>query len=472
MKILKECNKKTLGELKSYLDRYEKDGLKLRPVKFLISRPVKSGMLYYNTLTEGLIYLNDAEAFPETGSEISSFPPELFETGFMVPEDFDEFAFVDDIRYFEELKNSLKTPYRLFYVYPTTGCNARCFYCFEEGIPVRKMSTETAEKTAAFIIRNAGNSPVRIFFFGGEPTTEPAVIDFICERLNMENVKFTSVFKTNGYLLSEEKLKIMAEKYHTALIQIPIDGTEESYNKTKAYVNTKPGESAFKKVLSNIGLALSSGIDVDIRLNIGLHNAKEVPDILKTLVSSYGKYPSFGIFPQVLNEGGKEFYTEEERTLLFRIQKESYRYLLDHGVRFGQNRFRLPEFKRNSCMADSPECIGITPEGLLSKCPENIHHDKFCGSVYDTGECAELNTGDTPEKYMGYTASDFKNNADYFSIKKERTECGNCAFYPSCVILANCIGRQNPCNDAHKDFRLWKTEECMDYLFRMSESEN
>jgi sulfatase maturation enzyme AslB (radical SAM superfamily) len=30
----------------------------------------------------------------------------------------------------------------------TTGCNARCFYCFEEGVEIKTMSSRTAEQVA------------------------------------------------------------------------------------------------------------------------------------------------------------------------------------------------------------------------------------------------------------------------------------------------------------------------------------
>ncbi len=441
MNIQKPSNPNTCRILNSRI--LEKDGL-FRPVRFCVEERNDTEVLLYNTLTEGMIALSPEEyaAFKEISPLSSDLRKSLAENGFLVPKDFDEYAFVDDCRTFTELKNSLAQDFRIFYIYPTTGCNARCFYCFEEGIPVRRMSMETAEKTAEFIIQNTKDAKVRITWFGGEPTTGIPVIDFICERLNRAGIDFYSVFKTNGYLLDDALLSKFTKEYHTTLIQIPIDGIKETYDQTKAYVNVPAGESAFDRVILNIGKALNAGIRVDIRLNIGMHNAKEVPEILEFLASRFGNNPAFGIFPQVLNEGGTDTYTAEERNALFEIQKDSYRYLITHHVRFGQNRFRLPDFKCHSCMADSPECVGISPEGYLSKCPENINHANFFGSVYD------------PEKRLD-------ENIDCFMKKQDREECRACIFYPSCCTLENCIGRKNPCSDAHRDFRLWKTREFM-----------
>ncbi|MCR5543364.1 MAG: radical SAM protein [Eubacterium sp.] len=449
MNILKSCNEKTRLELTSITlnstDNY-------RPIRFLVYHPVEAGVLVYNTLTEGAFFLNQTEEqeFKTVGPLSSELRKVLGNNGFLVPDGFNELTFVDDLRFYEELRNCLPVNFRRFHIYPTTGCNARCYYCFEEGLPVRHMSKETAEKTADFIIRNSGKEPVQITWFGGERTTAFPIIDLISSRLNDSGIPFTSVFKTNGYLLTEDTYYKSKEVYHTTLIQIPIDGTGETYNKTKSYINVPADTDPFKRVMNNIENLLNYGISVDIRLNIGMHNISEIPVILETLVLRFGDNSAFGIFPQVLNEGGTNTYTPEERKMLFQVQKESYRYLTDHHVRIGQNRFRLPSLRRFCCMADSPVCVGITPEGKLSKCPENINHSHFFGSVLNPEEISE-------------------ENIEYFQDKKTPEKCRECIFYPSCMALTKCIARQNECSDAHKDFRLWKTKAYLENLYLSSE---
>ena len=102
-------------------------------------------------------------------------------------------------------------------IFPTTDCNARCFYCFELGRSRIKMSIETAQKVVQYIKAHCGGKKVNISWFGGEPLFHQEAIDTICDGLRAEGVEFASTMVSNGYLfklpLTERKPYIIKPKH-------------------------------------------------------------------------------------------------------------------------------------------------------------------------------------------------------------------------------------------------------------------
>ncbi len=70
----------------------------------------------------------------------------------------------------------------------TSKCNARCIYCYEEGVLQSNMSMETAEKTAEVLCTS--KSPVGITWFGGEPLLKTELIQRITEILRENHKEF------------------------------------------------------------------------------------------------------------------------------------------------------------------------------------------------------------------------------------------------------------------------------------------
>ena len=434
MEILREADRRLIEQY-SALGPFKG---KLRPLAFLVKFKEEDGdfLRIYNVLTGGALRLREEELKTEEKFLAASL--------FLVPEDFDEYAFVDELRLYYYLKNSAKQFIGNFFIYPTTGCNARCFYCFEEGIKPRIMSRETALKTAGYIISHAGKNPVRIKWFGGEPAMCLDVIRLISEKLGEAGVSFTSKMNTNGYLLNEENIRILRDICMLRTVQIPVDGMGEDYDLTKNYVGVPKECSPWEKIIANVESLLKAGIQVDIRLNIGMHNKDKIPEILEFLIGKYKQYEKFTIFPQVLNEGGQDFYAEDERNVLFEVQKEAYKKCVGEGITISQNRYSLPSLKLHSCFADDGSWVGISPEGRIHKCPENINNENYFA-------CLGEETTDQAKMDMYYEVNSWD-------------ECRKCAFYPSCVNLKECVARQKKCLKCHRDFRKWKTEQILSGL--------
>lgn len=421
----------------------------LRPTAFMVREACDNGELVFNTFTGELILLepNEAEAvFTLDGAEsagMTGLKRALSSRAFLIPKSFDEFGFIDELRFISELKNKRGDFRNKYYIYTTTGCNARCYYCFEEGVYARSMSRETALKTADYIIDNSGGHRLFLTWFGGEPLYNSEVIDIICERLQSSGCEFESIIKSNGYLFEKERIALYKQKYRLSFVQIPLDGIEGAYNSTKAYIDVPEGIDPYLRVIDNILALLENGVKVDIRLNIGPNNVQDLSPILFELKSRFSSFANFAVYPQVLNEGASNAFSIDERRRLFEAQKNAYVYCLENGIKLARGRYSLPVFKLHSCLADDPCAAGILPEGLLCKCPENPNTTHIFGNVFEAA-----GNESSAEKAVFYEKHDWKS-------------CRLCPFYPNCVNLRLCAARGRECDEFHRDFRLWKVRRIM-----------
>lgn len=423
-------------------------GAKLRTSAFTVAEQCEEGVLVFNTLTGELILLEPheyrifTEECPEK-ADMDGVAGELARRLFLLPAEIDEFAFVDDLRFMYELKQKKRSRQHKYYIYTTTGCNARCPYCFEEGVRPRTMNKETALRAAEYMIECSGGQKLFLVWFGGEPLMNKAAMDAICERLRGSGVEFESIIKTNGYLFEPEGIAEYRSRCNLSFAQIPLDGMGEEYNGTKAYVNVPEGTDPYLRVMENIRSLLESGIRVDVRFNIGLKNASETAAILSELKRRFSSYEGFAVYPQVLNEGAFSAFTAIERRMLFEAQKSAYVFCRENGIRIARGLYSLPSLKLHSCFADDPRFAGISPEGKLCKCPENPNSPHIFGDIFEGP--ANENEG---EKAVVYEKHDWQC-------------CRRCPFYPNCVNLRLCVARGRECDEFHRDFRLWKVKRIM-----------
>jgi radical SAM protein with 4Fe4S-binding SPASM domain len=105
----------------------------------------------------------------------------------------------------------------------TSRCNLRCAYCFENSRSGSAMSWVVAR--AALDAALSPRGPVRVVFFGGEPTLEFATIRravaHVAARRALRRVRFVLV--TNGTRLGAEEIAFLVR--HRIETQISFDGT-------------------------------------------------------------------------------------------------------------------------------------------------------------------------------------------------------------------------------------------------------
>lgn len=372
----------------------------------------------------------------------NSFYKYLIENWFIVPVEFNEHKFCAQIK--ETLK-IFKQPKDLseYIIFTTTDCNARCFYCYENGVRKFPMSEETAHKVAKYIIEKTGSSIPTLRWFGGEPLYNEKVIDIISEDLSNAGISFKSSLITNGYLIDEEKIIKAKDKWNVFYAQISLDGTEKVYNKAKNYIYEN-GESPYIRVLNNIQHLLDAGIGVLIRLNMGLHNYEDLKDLVQVLCNRFGNRDDnlCSVYFAMLFDFSHE-RPKEERTLLVNHIIEQEEILRENNL----VRIKLPKIMSiNHCIADGGKGCTITPDGKVGICEHHVA-DEFWSDINDS--------------YRDESVLErWKELADFVP------ECETCSLFPNCLKLKHCPENDSVCDDDNRRLLHYRLQRSMKLYYK------
>lgn len=139
----------------------------------------------------------------------------------------------------------------------TQNCNLRCKYCVYSGSYVnrthnnKRMSWETAKKAIDFFYAHSTNNNYLTFgFYGGEPLLEfeliKKIVSYVKDLFKGKGKLFT--ITTNATLLTEEKIKFLAENNFNLVISL--DGPANVQNKNRIFADEHKG--TFKTVMNNL----------------------------------------------------------------------------------------------------------------------------------------------------------------------------------------------------------------------------
>ena len=400
-------------------------GTHYRRTKHCIDIICDESRLLYHTLTGELLLLRD-------DIDKTKVEDDLIRSRFLVPEETDECRFADDFRSFLKLINPDKKNKTTFTILTTTDCNARCFYCYEMGRKRISMSMKTAREAASYIAEASMGEPVKIHWFGGEPLYNIPAIDTILSGLKERGVEYISTITTNGYYFDKTIAEKAKQEWHTQLVQITLDGTEQIYNTTKSYID-KDHLNPYLKVMENIGYALAEGMKVCIRLNLDQRNAEDLFSLCDELSAKFGRRDNLIVnlaFLQALEGEIHPFPSEEEAASCFLAL---YDKLIELGLNSPERLER--RIRANKCMADNLSSEVILPDGKLGRC-EHFSESEIVGSMED-GVCDE----DLVHSWM--------------EIAEPFDPCRECAIYPRCINLKKCDWNRNGCPES---IRIVRTE--------------
>ena len=396
--------------------------------KYIVSQPLDDKeMLLYSTLSTSILTLengmfhdifeaHDFAAYPDECAELA-------EMGFLFTGEPDA-----QLRELEKIRKEIvETDHGItaITIATTMDCNARCYYCFENGAIRNPMSLETAAAVADFLIDNCTEKELYISWFGGEPLMGTDVIELITDRLLDAGISVESTITTNGILI-DEALVARFRHWNVTRVQITLDGLKEKYNRIKNY--DLDIDDPFERIMENIELVISSGISVHLRVNYKSDDYHEVHETMAYLHERFGQYDRLYLYgapldlPQI--KGYSEF-DEDEGNIFLQVLSDS----LEHGyendelnlasLRVSEDynpylgELMLAPFPANCFMVNKNRYV-IDDAGRLYKCQKHLGKPEFsCGDVFSG-----------PVRNSIY---------DHYVTEKLHDErCGECCMLPIC----------------------------------------
>lgn len=385
------------------------ENVKYRPSVYTIMYSVEDGAVYLNTLTKQIVLIENSDPI-----DVALFL--LVREWFYVPVDTDETTMLymtDRVISNVTSKQSRNNIINSVIIFPTSDCNARCPYCYEQGCDRRSMSDQTAIDVADWISRQvASTNRIRIRWFGGEPLYNTRAIDLITSRLKENGTRYRSFMISNGYLIDDPVVNKMLE-WNLRRIQITLDGLEDTHDSIKGI------DGCFNRVMSNIERVLNAGIAVNVRLGYSQENSDELYSLTDLLHERFGSYEKLSVYTrnEYENVCGRGLLSETERETtyegMYKLQDHINSYGFGHPVMRDFN-----EYITNHCMADSKTTVVINPDGGLSICEH--YPDHIFGTIYD-----EYKRNNRYDRYWSEPVLD-------------KEECKTCFYKPMCRKLAHC----------------------------------
>ena len=338
----------------------------------------KDGEAVLRSTLSGQAYRLSAEEWSAVrGGNLSSpAAEELAKQRFLVEQDFDDLAQYAMVKAVLQSMEKRERGAKIFTILPTTGCNARCVYCYQQGIAVRNMTAETAERVVEFISREKRQGIVELHWFGGEPLCAAGTISGICRRLREKNVEYKSSITTNGSLFTPELIREAVELWNLKKAQVSMDGAKEDYETRKRYI--RPDLHNYEVVMDNVERLAAAGVSIVIRCNCDSRNASRAYGFLDECEARFGSYDNVRVSPAILNQE----WTEWENSF---AASEEQKKLRSYAVELGlAHRRTIPvRLKTHQCMADAGgRNIIIDPDGGLHVCEDRVGGEPL-GSIFD-----------------------------------------------------------------------------------------
>ncbi|MBR0133217.1 MAG: radical SAM protein [Lachnospiraceae bacterium] len=349
---------------------------------------------------------------------------ELRRRRYVVPNDFDEATKYKEVVGLIKLTNPESEGLRTYTILPTTACNARCVYCYEEGYAVSTMTQATAERLVDFICETKQEEKITLAWFGGEPLVGTKTISFICNSLAERNVPFRSRMITNGSLFTTEMVKEATEIWKLEKVQVSLDGDRRDYEDRKRYIY--PLKDNYDIVMKSIRLLADVGIKVNLRVNFDRENIGRLRPFLLEMKERFSEDKNVSLYLSAL-------YQEKEKPYFIELEREMFelnRYVRELGINY-ENREKIQtSFRLNGCMADAlDKTIVIHPDGRFYDC-EHLPEGHSWGNIFDGVTDREL--------------------FERLSAPHEIDErCAKCPYLPQCTpfYIKGCPGWFEKCRE-------------------------
>lgn len=420
MKTIKKANEK----ISAFIYTKNVAEKKLRDSTWTIAFSLNDVHLLKNTFSGEVVCLSDEEVASLEKVE------ELKQHRFIVPLDYNEAEQYQQtiklLKLMEPEEEGLKT----YTILPTTACNARCTYCYEEGYAVNTMTQATAERLVDFICETRREGKISLSWFGGEPLVGAGIIDYVCAELDKRKVDYKSGIITNASLFTPELVNKAKKDWKVERVQISLDGDKTSYAERKRYSN--PEIYNYDAVMNAIHWLADEGIKVQLRVNFDKENFMGLSGFIDEMEERFGKYDNVNLYLSLLFQEQHKQDCMSVYEDMFNLYQEKKSYNVLKRINIGKN------FKANHCMADSlDKSIVIDPEGRFFNCEHLPGNDNTWGNIFD---------GVTDK-------AKFDKLLEPAEIEEE---CKTCPFLPECTPFyrKHCPDHFDYC----REYRTLKTE--------------
>ncbi len=355
---------------------------KLRPNReyrlSLFVYPFETGgrVILCNTLTKKVVELDAGEwDAVRANAPDPKLRDELALAGFLAEKDYDELSQYAMVMSTLQALEKKSSGIRLYTILPTTACNARCVYCYEEGWTPVSMTPETAEAVIDFICRTKAEGDVHLRWFGGEPLLGASVISRICRGLRERGVGFYSSMITNASLLTAERMREITDLWNMKKVQISMDGARADYEARKRYVD--PAGHNYDAAMKAAEMLSDAGIYVRFRCNYDAENLPRFGEFIRDCRGRFGGRKNVSAYLAQLFQSAGVQETDD----LYRAAAETELSMAEAGLSPGSH--LNGKLRTRYCMADSdPSSIVIGPSGDLHFC-EHTSSEKPLGTVFD-----------------------------------------------------------------------------------------
>lgn len=395
-------------------------GSRYIPSQFAVAFECSGKQYIFNTLTKQCV-----EAVLPPSARAGEGYDGLIRRFFLVPEGRDECAFYQSVYgLMRQLRR--QEDFRGFTILPTSGCNARCVYCYQEGMKRETMSPETVEQTIRFILTSGRSRPVLLSWFGGEPLLCPDIIDSICQGLRDGGAEYTSSMISNGSLIRRETVERMTGLWRLKSIQISMDGPEEEYIRRKRYAAY---HDEYHAVLEAVSLMAEAGISVQIRCNVDTDNIARMPVFLEELKAGIRHREKVGLYLIPLYSAQADGTSLRLRGMIRNLDDA----VAAAGFRFVPSGGIGKSLRLSYCLANAGGAV-IAPDGSLYACEQCVPKSRF-GNVWD-----------------GVT--DQESRSAFCRTDRIREKCRSCPYLPYCTGFSACPVQEKYCREAHAEAAL------------------
>lgn len=381
--------------------------------------------MVYNALTGAFVKLENDEYEKYTAVKFSNTETDkkllknLKKGGFILSEDFDELALVED-RY-----NKIKDDNRVLHIVisPTMKCNLACIYCYQDRDRFNKypfMSQEVQNRLTAFvenlIVDNSEDVKIlNVIWYGGEPLLAFPILNDLSENfMNIckeFEVEYSADMVTNGTLISPR----MAERLsHLRLrkFQITLDGDAETHDKKRIYRN---GKGTFTQILRALKILASyDDFGISLRINVD-ETAKRAIDKLLDILERQKLKNHLSPYFSRLTEYRHSSHIWKCYIHNFREYSDIEQYLYEKIVERGFRLENYPFPRYLPCDAVRKYSnISVDPEGFIYKCFNEIGFKERAVGHVNSGFSEDV------QKWLSYSPFQFD-------------DCIICKFLPICM---------------------------------------